>query len=262
MCFAYDARPPDVPRDLRRLAGAAAGERLELVSADGTRFSAYLSAPPDEGMAAVVILPDVRGLFPFYEELAERFAGAGHPAIAIDYFGRTAGLGARGEDFDYQPHVAATTVEQVQADTAVACGAVRERAPDAPVAVVGYCLGGYHAFMAAAEPELALDGAVGFYGVLSGARYGVSPIDRAADMRCPILGLFGGDDAAIPVEQVEAFDAALAAADADHLLHVYPGAPHSFFDRRQQQYATESDDAWRRTLAFLDGLSGRPGEPL
>lgn len=261
MCFAHDARPPEVPPELRRLAGSAPGERLELVSADGTRFSAYCAAPPDEGMAGVVVLPDVRGLYGFYEELTERFAGAGHAAIAIDPFGRTAGLGPRGEDFDHKPHVEQTTIEHVQADTAAACGVLRERAPDAPLAVVGFCLGGYHAFLAAAAPELALDGAVGFYGVLNGARYGVSPIDRAADMRCPILGLFGGDDAAIPVEQVRELERALDAAGADHDLHVYPGAPHSFFDRQQERFAAESQDAWRRTLSFLDTLSGRAGEP-
>ena len=71
------------------IAGGAAGEHLTLTSADGTEFSAYLARA--EGSTGVVVLPDVRGLFRFYEQLAERFAAAGHPAIAIDYFGRTAG---------------------------------------------------------------------------------------------------------------------------------------------------------------------------
>src|SRR6478752_2398932 len=106
MCFAFDARPPELPPDLAlpTLAGGAAAEALELTSADGIRFSAALAeAPESDGGPGVVILPDVRGLYRFYVELAERFAQAGHHAIALDYFGRTAGLGPRGGDFDYTP---------------------------------------------------------------------------------------------------------------------------------------------------------------
>src|SRR4051795_4061907 len=103
MCFAYDARPPELPADLalRPIAGGAAAETVELTSADRTRFSAGLAVGPEGSDPAVVILPDVRGLYRFYTELAERFAQAGHSAVAIDYFGRTFGLCERGEDFDY-----------------------------------------------------------------------------------------------------------------------------------------------------------------
>jgi carboxymethylenebutenolidase len=255
MCFSHDARPPELPADLRRIAGAAPGERLELSSADGTRFAAYVSVPPDAGRAAVVILPDVRGLYPFYEELAERFAAAGHPAVAFDYFGRTAGAEARGDDFDFWPHVEQTTVEQIQQDAVAARDALLERAGGAgAVAAVGFCFGGFQAFMAATSEPLALDGTVGFYGALNGKRFGVRPADSAGDVRCPVLGLFGGEDQSIPVSEVEEFDAALAAAGVDHEVHVYPGAPHSFFDRAYEQFATESEDAWRRTLAFLGDL--------
>ena len=90
MCFELDSRPPPVPDDLGISAmGGAAAESLTLVSADGTRFSAALAQPPRPSRMAVVILPDVRGLYRFYVELAERFALAGHPAVALDYFGRT-----------------------------------------------------------------------------------------------------------------------------------------------------------------------------
>src|SRR5438876_9769057 len=108
MCFAFDARPPELPDDLvlPPTAGAAGADVVDLVSDDGARFSAAIAESAEGRDPGVVILPDVRGLYPFYMELAERFALAGHHAIAIDYFGRTAGLGPRGEDFDYMPHVA------------------------------------------------------------------------------------------------------------------------------------------------------------
>jgi carboxymethylenebutenolidase len=254
MCFAFDARPPALPADLRLapIGGGAGAELLELTSSDGTRFSAALAESPESRGAGVVILPDVRGLYPFYSELAERFAQAGHAAIAIDYFGRTAGLGPRDENFDYGPHVQQLQVPQVQADTSAAIDALRERTGVSAVATVGFCLGGFESFLAAADlPQLAA--AVGFYGVLDGSRFGVAgPLDRAAEIRCPVLGLFGGADAAIPLEQVEEFDAKLTGAGVAHEIHVYPGAPHSFFDRRYEEHGQACADAWRRMLGFLE----------
>ena len=108
---------------------------------------------------------------------------------------------------------------------------------------------------AATSVELDPAGVVGFYGALSGERFGVAPKDRAGDMRCPVLGLFGGADQGITADQVDAFEAALAAAGVDHDVHTYPGAPHSFFDRAFEQFASESEDAWRRTLAFIERVS-------
>src|SRR5579862_8765393 len=128
MCFEFDARPPAPPADLLRwpMAGGAGAELLELESADGTHFSAALAESP-EGRGGIVILPDVRGLYPFYTELAERFAQAGYHAIVLDYFGRTAGLGPRGENFEYAPHVQQLQVAQVQDDITAAAETLRQR---------------------------------------------------------------------------------------------------------------------------------------
>ncbi len=253
MCFAFDARPPLPPAELLLpIAGGAAAEQLELESADGTRFSAALAQTPESRGLAVVILPDVRGLYPFYVELAERFAQAGHHAIAFDYFGRTAGLGPRDEEFEYMPHVQQLKLEQVHADAAAARDALRERTGVQAFATVGFCLGGRVSFLAAANAELAPSAAVGFYGTLTGERMGrTGPLETADEIRSPLLGLFGGADQAIPVDQVQAFDARLDEIGVEHEIHVYPGAPHSVFDRKQTEFASESEDAWRRTLGFI-----------
>ena len=71
-------------------------------------------------------------------------------------------------------------------------------------------------------------------------------------MAVPILGLMGGDDPAIPQADVEAWDEALDAAGIEHEIVVYPGAPHSFFDRKYAEFADASEDAWNRVLAFID----------
>jgi carboxymethylenebutenolidase len=253
MCFEFDARPPDLPVDLALppVAGGAAAETLEVTAADGNRFSAALAASPDPRDVAVVILPDVRGLYRFYVELAERFAQAGHSAIAIDYFGRSAGLGPRGDDFAYMEHVAHTSVDGVQADTTAAIGALRERAGAERIATVGFCFGGTHSFLAAQNADLGLDRAVGFYGSLTDRPIRPSPIPTADKTSCPVLGLFGGADENIPQDQIDEYARGLAEAEVEHELITYPGAPHSFFDRKYDEFAEASEDAWRRVLAFL-----------
>ena len=101
MCFELDSSPP-VPA----ISGAAVShEEPELEAADGNRLAAFAALPDEPKPAGVVLLPDVRGLYRFYEELALRLAERGYTAIAIDYFGRTAGAAKRGDDFEYREHV-------------------------------------------------------------------------------------------------------------------------------------------------------------
>jgi carboxymethylenebutenolidase len=257
VCFAFDAHPPDLPPDLvrhPRMAGGAGAEKIELSSADGTTLSvAFAEAADPSGGPAVIILPDVRGLYRFYIELAERFADAGHHAIAIDYFGRTAGTGERDEDFDFWPHVEQTRVTQVQADADAAKSALVERTSATSFVTVGFCFGGSQSFFAGMSPELMLDGVVGFYGRLAGGRAGMPPVlDQVGEIRCPVLGLFGGADEAIPTSDVDTFDRLLDEADVEHDVVIYPDAPHSFFDRKYEEHAGACSDAWRRVISFLE----------
>jgi carboxymethylenebutenolidase len=257
MCFDYDSRPPDLPADLvlRPISGGAAAEQLTLESADGTAFSAALAEAPEGGAAGVVIIPDVRGLYPFYIDLAERFAEAGHHAIAFDYYGRTAGLGPRDDEFDYGPHRQQVQLDRALEDVTASIAVLRERTGAGAIATVGFCFGGSLSFIAGTRPELDLAGVVGLYGVLVRERFdGHGVLTSAAETRRPLLGLFGGADQAIPQEQIDEFESQLAESGAEHEIHIYPGAPHSFFDKKYEEFADESEDAWRRMLKFLAGL--------
>ena len=247
MCHDHDSAPP-----IPKISGAAVShDDLVLEAADGNRFAAFAATPDEPTGTCVVILPDVRGLYRFYEELALRFAERGYPAVAIDYFGRTAGVGKRGDDFEYRPHVEQTTAEGVQADVRAAVEHLRSQGCNA-IVTVGFCFGGRQSWLAAAGGH-GLAGAIGFYGRPGVGRDGSpGPAQRASELEGPILGLMGGDDPGIPVEEVNAFDDALDAAGVEHELVVYPGAPHSFFDRKQEQFAAESEDAWNRVLGFLE----------
>jgi carboxymethylenebutenolidase len=249
MCAPFDSKPPLTP-----IAGAAVTHRSEVLeSSDGTRFAAFAAVPEaPTASCGVVILPDVRGLFAFYEELALRFAEVGHPAVAIDYFGRTAGVSARDGDFPYGEHVPLTQPDQIQLDVGAAVAFLRSPAGGdcGDVASVGFCFGGRHSWLSAAGGHR-LKAAVGFYGQ-PGERNGQpGPTALAGSLEAPILALMGGADEHITADMVAEFEWALEAAAVPHEVITYPGAPHGFFDRRFEEFAGASADAWERTLAFI-----------
>jgi len=247
VCFDLDSSPP-----IPVISGAAVShDDLVLEARDGNRFAAFLAAPEEPSAKGVVILPDVRGLYRFYEELALRFAERGYPALAFDYFGRTAGIEKRGEEFVYRPHVEAVTPEQIQLDVAAAVEHLRSLGVES-VFTVGFCMGGRQSWLAAADGH-GLAGAVGFYGRPGESQDGQpGPAQLASKMVAPILALQAGADANITADDNEAFEQALSDAGVEHELVVYEGAPHSFFDRKQDEFAGASEDAWNRTLEFIE----------
>ncbi len=240
MCFELDSEPP-----IPRISGAAVShEDVVGESADGNRFAAFRAMPDGEVSTGVVILPDVRGLYRFYEELALRFAERGYAAIAFDYFGRTAGVEKRPDDWDYMPLVQQLTQEQVQADVAACVGDLRAFGCTS-IFTVGFCFGGSGSWAAAAWGH-GLSGAVGFYGRPS------RMIELVPQLEAPILALQGGADQGIPHEDNVAFEQALSDAGKQYELIEFEDAPHSFFDRKQEEFQEASDQAWRRTLEFID----------
>ena len=158
MCHDLDSAPPIPP-----VSGAAISHRdLVLEAPDGNRLAAFAAWPDGANGSGVVVLPDVRGLYRFYEELALRLAERGYAAVVFDYFGRTAGAEKRGDDFEYMPHVEQTTHAGVQADVAAAIAHLRSHGHGS-VFTVGFCFGGRNSWLAAASAH-DLAGAIGFYG--------------------------------------------------------------------------------------------------
>jgi carboxymethylenebutenolidase len=260
MCFDHDSRPPIVP-----IAGGAldSGE-LTLTADDGTRFSAFRARAADPTGAGIVVLPDVRGLHPYYEELALRFAENGVDAVAIDYFGRTAGLGRRDAAFESMPHVSRTTFAGLSADIRAAVGYLRSEEGGAATRIftVGFCFAGRLSFVAGTL-GLGLAGVIGFYGppVGPGRNDVPAPVDVADRIASPVLGLFGAADDGIPSSSIAAFESALTSAGVDHRLIAYPGAPHSFFDRKADEYVRSSEAAWEEVLAFVRANAPDPTAP-
>lgn len=254
MCFDTDSRPPLPP--IR--GGALDAGSVSLTSRDGTTVPAYAARADEPSGAGIVIIPDVRGLHPYYEELTLRFAEAGVHAVAVDLFGRTADSPRRGEGFEHEPHVMQLTAPAVMDDVAAAAAHLRTAEGGAPdrLYTTGFCLGGRISFLQAAAGQ-GLTGVMGLYGWPAGPhRTGLpSPAEEAPRFACPVLAIYGGADQGIPAEVRDEFDRALDAASVEHRTVVYEGAPHSFFDRRAADFADASAAAWNEMLRFMEVIA-------
>ena len=251
MCVDNDSYPPIPPI----AGGSAGGKDFRLTSADGTKFMAYAARAAKPTGAGMVVIPDVRGLHPYYKALADRFAEIGVDAVAIDFFARTAPNDDRSDAFQYLEHVGMTKPETLQADIAAAAGYLRgkEGGEVRSLFSVGFCFGGALSYLQAAS-GLGYAGVIGFYGWPLGLKRWPDrpkPIDAAAQYKAPVLSIFGGADEGIPESDRKAFDEALKKANVKHEQHTYPGAPHSFFDRKYEEFKEASADAWQRVQSFI-----------
>jgi carboxymethylenebutenolidase len=253
MCVDNDSRPPITP-----IAGGSAGGRdFKLTSADGTRFMAYAARAARPTGAGMLVIPDVRGLHQYYKDLADRFAEVGVDSVAVDFFARTADTEDRGEKFEFMPHVGTTTPETLQADFAAAVAHLRsaEGGQARSLFSVGFCFGGALSYLQAAS-GLGYAGVIGFYGWPLGLKRWPDrpkPIDAVPRYKARVLSIFGGADEGIPPADVGAFSEACKKAGVKHDATVYPGAPHSFFDRKYAEFADASADAWKRVQGFVSG---------
>jgi len=187
MCVDNDSRPPIPP-----IAGGSAGSRdLRLTSSDGTRFMAHAARASTPTGAGMVVIPDVRGLHPYYKELADRFAEVGVDAVAIDFFARTAPSDDRGESFDFMSHVPQTKPDALQADIAAAVTYLKGKDGGEARSIfsVGFCFGGALSYLQAAS-GLGYSGVIGFYGWPLGlSRWPdrPKPIDAVSRYKCGVL---------------------------------------------------------------------------
>jgi carboxymethylenebutenolidase len=250
MCHSDESRAPEPPRK------GPVGDRgeIELTAADGNRLLAYRAVPAGTAVGGIVILPDVRGLHPYYEDLAVRFAEAGFRTIAIDYFGRSAGVGQRDDSFDWKAHFQKTSPEGVAKDVRAAVDRLRADANGSPLPIftVGFCFGGANSWRQSGEGHR-LAGCIGFYGG--------HPMDRAGAaipaMTAPLLMLLGGADEGTPPAEFEEFAAKVRARGLEVESHTYPGAPHSYFDRSFAEHREACQDSWKRILEFTSRLGAK-----
>jgi carboxymethylenebutenolidase len=225
---------------------------------DGTRIGGVAAWRPDRLPApALIIVPDVFGVSDLYRRVGQRFAAAGFFSFVLDFYSREGAPKLADMDAVFA-WIAALDDRRVLGDIGAAAGwlhALPEVAGHG-VGILGFCLGGQYALTAACSGA-GIDSAVSFYGMLRYAEHNehkpAAPLDVAANLACPWLGLFGADDALIPAADVAELDETLRRHDKTFAIHVYPGAGHAFCnDTRADAYRPEAAaDAFGRAEAFL-----------
>jgi carboxymethylenebutenolidase len=256
MCFDNDSMPPIFTQAKTQVHSVS----LTLKSADGSSFSAFLAKPARPSGEGIIVLPDMRGLYAFYEDVAVRLAEQGHAAIVLDYFGRTADTGPRDGNFPFMKHIFQVSRKTISDDILAAANHLRtiDGVATRGMFALGFCFGGRQAFFASAA-HFQLNGVIGFYGAPGLYPNGAAgPTQHSAELSAPILAIFGGADVGIPGTDVAAFDEALTKASIQHEIITYPNAPHSFFDVKYKEHAEACADAWQRTLNFIAGHQTNP----
>jgi carboxymethylenebutenolidase len=231
----------------------------------GDRVPGYLAMPDDANgpRPAVLVVQEVWGLDDHIRAVARRIAGEGFVALAPDLFSREGP--PPGNTIEVlRPFMFRIPDPRVVADLEAAMGYLRQSpsVKDKPIGAVGFCVGGTWARMLAAR-ESGLAACVDFYGRLRYPELSPAkpfqPMDRVAEMRCPYLGLFGGDDPVIPQPDVDELKRRLEAAGRKFIIKVYEGAPHAFFNDSRPLYRNPpADAAWSETVRFLKLHLGNP----
>jgi carboxymethylenebutenolidase len=251
MCFPVDARPPLPPI----MGGSSDESDLVLTARDRQKVKAFAVRAAKPNGAGLVLIPDPRGLAPFYKELSRRFAETGIDTVAIDYLTRHGVPDPRPENFDFMGAIrqAASSPDGVSADVTAAADYLRsaDGGQVASVFTAGFCFGGSMSWRQSAQ-QRGLAGAIGFYGRPGLAR------ELIPQMKAPLLLLVAGADQATTPEDNAQFDKELTDAGVPHKTVVYPGAPHSFFDRAFEQHKQACDDAWKQMLAFIEEHTRQP----
>jgi len=219
----------------------------------------FLAAPDGGPHAGVVVIPDVWGLSDHTRDLAGRLARDGFAGLALDVYRKT-GRPSLADPADAMkwirelsdPLVLETVQEGVDALARHAAVAGRK------VGLIGFCMGGQYAWLAACGCR-GLAAVAPFYGMLRYApgldpkKKPRAPLDAVAGLSCPALGLYGLEDVLIPNADVDELEARLARTRQPHEIVRYVGAGHAFLnDTRPAMYRPDAAaDAWRRLIAFL-----------
>jgi len=229
----------------------------------------YWATPEEGSRPGVVLVPDVWGLSKVYRDLAGRLAGEGFAVLVVDPYRKTGA--PQLEDVESalrwirelpDPVVLETLQEAV--DALAAHPAVLRSEPAGPkLGVLGFCMGGQYALLAACSCS-GLSACVACYGMLryeeglDPARKPRSPLEALADLRCPVLGLYGEEDALIPVEDVRELERALRQSGTSSEVHLFPGAGHAFMNpARPEAYRPQTaEEAWSRLAPFLHAQLG------
>jgi carboxymethylenebutenolidase len=227
---------------------------VEVNTLDG-EMALYDAEPDGAPRGAVVVIQEAFGVNSHIEDVTRRFASAGYRSVAPHLFHRTGDPPLDYSDISkVMPHMQAITADGLVADLEATFGYLATAGFGLDkTGIVGFCMGGTVAFLAATRFELAA--AVTFYGGgVAEGRFGFAPLlQLGADLKAPWLGLYGDADQGIPVEQVESLREAVGKAPVRAEIVRYADAEHGFHcDMRDSYHEASATDAWGRTLAWFE----------
>ncbi|HEY0184590.1 MAG TPA: dienelactone hydrolase family protein [Rhodopila sp.] len=242
--------------------GIEAGEVQ--IPTDKGDLPAYYAKPSHKGTVPVILVnEEIFGVHEYIKDVCRRLAKAGYLAVATEYYARIGDLSKMTDVNQIFTDVISKAPDaQYMADLdSTAAWALRNGGSSTRVAVMGFCRGGRQTWLYAAHSPH-LKAAVAFYGPLLGAPSPIQPhtaLDLADQIKCPLLGLYGGQDNSIPVESVRQAEAKAKAAHKTVEIVIYADAPHGFHaDYRPSYRQVDAEDAWKRALAWFHRFGVMP----
>ena len=253
--FAAEVQPVAASTITTDSAGLEAGE-ITIPVSDGT-IPGYRAMPKaGKAFPVALVVQEIFGVHEHIKDICRRFAKLGYMAIAPEMYARQGDVSKLANFDEIRPIVAKVPDKQVMSDldAAVAYAQKTGKADTSRLGITGFCWGGRIVWLYAAhQPKL--KAGVAWYGRFVGPATDLTPkhpVDLAASLKAPVLGLYGGQDTGIPMDTVEQMRAALKAASSPSEIVVYPDAPHAFHADYRPSYREEpAKDGWKRLLAWF-----------
>jgi carboxymethylenebutenolidase len=218
---------------------------------------AYFARPATGTTFPVILVnEEIFGVHDYIKDVCRRLAKAGYLAVATEYYARIADLSKMTDVKEIIEKVISKAPDARYLEDAAATltWAGKNKGDLTRVGVTGFCRGGRQTWLIA-ENNPGVKAAVAWYGPLGGAPSDIQPktaAQMAGSLNCPLLGLYGGQDASIPVDSVRAAEAAAKAAGKTVEIVIYPDAPHGFHaDYRPSYRKDAAEDGWKRMLAWF-----------
>lgn len=249
--FALAVQPVSAQTVTTDRKGLTVGE-VKIPTGDG-QIPAYRAMPATGGpFPVVLVVQEIFGVHEHIKDVCRRFAKLGYFGVAPELFARQGDVSAIGDPKEIIAKVVSKVSDaQVLADLDATVGWAKASGEGnvARLGITGFCWGGRIVWLYAAH-SVQLKAGVAWYGRLTGDRTELQPkypIDVAAALKAPVLGLYGGADQGIPLRTVEEMRQTLKAAGRPSEIIVYPDAPHAFHADYRQSYRREpAEDGWKR----------------
>lgn len=254
--FALAVRPVSAETIVTDAEGLTAGE-VKIPTSDG-HMPAYRAMPSQGRMVpVVVVVQEIFGIHEHIKDVCRRFAKLGYLAVAPELYARQGDVSKLSESSDIVTKIVSKVPDaQVMADldATVAWAKSSGNGNIEKLGVTGFCWGGRIVWLYAAHSPQVKAG-VAWYGRLVGKPSDLQPkhpLDVAASLKAPVLGLYGGDDQGIPLDTIEQMRTALKAAGSPSEIVVYPNTPHGFHaDYRASYRKEQAEDGWKRLQAWF-----------